>query len=84
MMVSVILYDVCDVIKLLTGAGNDTLVSAKKKRKTEDVASSKGKGRKVDQDQPSLKRKRLIDDEVEDDNAMQTRMRTGTISKVNN
>ena len=59
-------------------------MSAKKKRKVEDVASSKGKGRKIDQDESSLKRKRFIDDEVEDDNnAMQTRMRTGTISKVN-
>lgn len=58
-------------------------MNAKKKRKVEDVASSKGKGRKIDQDEPSLKRKRFIDEVEDDDNAMQTRMRTGTISKVN-
>ena len=61
-------------------------MSTKKKRKVEDVTSSKGKGRKIVQDEPSLKRKKSIDEveDIVDTNAMQTRMRTGTISKVNN
>jgi len=67
-------------------------VSIKKKRKVEDDDnSSKSKKRKVVQDEPSLK-KEIIDeleidkddDNAIDSNAMQTRMRTGTISKVSN
>ena len=66
-------------------------MSTKKKRKVEDVASSsggKGKGRNIVQDEPSLRKKKVIDeaqvDDAIDTNAMQTRIRTGTIAKVNN
>lgn len=65
-------------------------MSTKKKRKSSDNGSSgKGKGRKVAQDEPSLKKKKVNDEiQVDDEgasmdtNAMQTRIRTGTISKV--
>ena len=64
-------------------------MSTKKKRKSSDNGSSgKGKGRKVAQDEPLLKKKKVNDevqvddDPVMDTNAMQTRIRTGTISKV--
>ena len=64
-------------------------MSTKKKRKSSDNGSSgKGKGRKVAQDEPLLKKKKVNDevqvddDAVMDTNAMQTRIRTGTISKV--
>lgn len=65
-------------------------MSTKKKRKVEgDATSSKSKERKIVQDEPSLKKKKKINndiqevDDVIDVNAMQTRIRTGTISKVN-
>ena len=62
-------------------------VSEKKRRFEGDDAncSGKGKGRK---DEPSFKKKKITDERddndvtVNDNNAMQTRIRTGTISKV--
>lgn len=75
-----------------TASRSNDVVSTKKKRKAEGAtsSSSKGKGRKVVQDEPSLKKKKVNDEALADDdedvaidtNAMQTRIRTGTISKV--